>query len=122
MFTDDLQEALYKLYGHRQNLQTNGIASNDDILSKYLSQKIKLKISNIPIKLNYLGYENEEEAVWVYLEAQNLKIDSKIVELDVSILYDFLKTQTNLIHCYFDGQRISYKLDNPTSKTIFNFK
>jgi hypothetical protein len=121
MFTDDLQEALYKLYGHKVSLHKNNINENFDILYKYITEKIKIKVGNQFINFSMLGYENEDEATWIYLEAKNVELKSKKIEIENSLLYDFLKSQSNLIHCYFNQLRKSSKLDNPNSKVEFVF-
>jgi hypothetical protein len=119
MFTDDLQEAIYKLYKAPIDLNNND-ENNKLLLSKYLSEKFGLKIGNSKIDLHLIGYENVEEATWCYLEGK-FTTNSKAVSVENSLLYDFLKEQTNMIHCYFDKERKRYKLENPKSKFLFDF-
>jgi hypothetical protein len=119
MFTDDLQEAIYRLYKTPIDL-SNKEEDNNLLLSKYLKEKFAVKIGGRTIELQLIGYENIEEATWCYLEG-SFQENSKNIMVENSLLYDFLKEQTNMIHCYFDKERKSYKLDNPKNKVLFDF-
>ena len=43
------------------------------------------------------------------------------MEIDCSILYDFEKTQTNILHVKSKGIEKSSKLDNPQKNAVFEF-
>lgn len=119
MFTDDLQDALYKLYGAKVDLiQKNPV--NDTLITRYVKERIAVSMKNEHVDLTYIGYEIEEEATWCYFES-SIVSDEKVISVKSSILYDFLESQTNFLHCYYNGNRKSFKLDHPDQSAVFSF-
>jgi hypothetical protein len=47
--------------------------------------------------------------------------DVKKIEVDCSLLYDFEKAQSNIIHVKNKGTDKSYKLDYPKNSAVFEF-
>ncbi len=119
MFTDDLQQALLKLYGKRVNLQQNDTAALP-LLQRYISERVQLSVAGKTTRLKLIGYEIEEEATWCHLETTPYTAPGKIM-LTHKLLYDFLPEQTNFIHCYKNDERKSTKLVNPDSQASFEF-
>lgn len=119
MFTDDLQQALLKLYGKRVDLQKQDTA-NLPILQRYITERLQLSIAGKSTKFKLIGYEIEEEATWCYLETSPYSQPGKIV-LTNKLLFDFLPEQTNFIHCYRNTDRKSTKLVNPETQAVFEF-
>jgi hypothetical protein len=120
IFTDDLQEVIYKLYQSKSSLDEYNSEPNQEILNKYLQQKIKILVNGKEIKLKMKGYENEEESTWCHFEGRMEGAASEIIIYN-SILYDFLPDQSNIIHCYLGKERKSLKLKNPEEKALFQF-
>ncbi len=111
MFTDDLQDALVRLYQHRANLGTK--QEKDAVfIGRYISERLQVTLANQPITWRLVGYEIEEEAVWCYLDAEPINLSGQ-VQVKNTLLYDFLPDQTNLIHFFKNGHRTSHKLVNP---------
>jgi hypothetical protein len=123
MFTDDLQEALYKLYNSKVDL-TKASVEQELLLQRYMNERFQIKVDDLPTQLKVVGFETAEEATWCYLEGfipSNNK--SQEVSVNSTILCDFLPTQANLIHCRWDAsERKSYKLDCGNSYYQFVFK
>ena len=119
MFTDDLQNTLYKIYKVPVDLSKKR-SLNDSLVSRYVKERIIISLENKSINLKYIGYEIEEEAVWCYFESA-LTSEDKMIRVTHSILYDFLKSQSNFLHCYYNGYRKSFKLDNPEQSAVFSF-
>lgn len=117
MFTDDLQEALYKLYQCKVDLE-KGETQCDASLQQYITERLRIKIDGKPVAFRFIGHETEDEATWCYLEA-TYSYQNEAVEVYNRLLYDFLPEQTNLVHLYRDGQRKSYKLVNPEEVARF---
>lgn len=119
LFTDDLQDALYRIYKNpvELNIQSD---NQKKMLESYFKEHFKLTIGTKAIPLKFVGYENEEEATWCYFEFNKIENFGKVMIVN-TILYDFLPEQTNLIHCYYNLQRKSYKLDNPNKLAVFEF-
>lgn len=121
VFTEDLEKTLQKYATVRVDIVS---PANKDFLDKqisnYLSQKIKLKINGQPVVFTYLGHEIQKESVWSYLEIPKIAVIKKI-EIDCTLLYDFEKEQSNIIHVKGKNMDKSFKLDNPKSNTVFEF-
>ena len=117
MFTDDLQEALYKLYQYKGNLEQPD-AQYNALLEKYIAGRLQVRIGEKTVRFRFVGYETEEEATWCYLEATAFPGDGP-AEVHDRLLYDFLPEQTNLVHFYRDGKRSSFKLVNPEERAVF---
>lgn len=119
MFTDDLQNALGKLYNARPDL-VKRTGQCDSLINKYVQERVEIMVGNSKVNFSYVGYEMEEEAAWCYFEGQ-LPSDARSVKVAVSLLYDFLETQTNFIHCYYNADKKSFKLVNPNREAAFIF-
>ena len=121
IFTEDLEKTLQKYSTNKMDI----INPNDKTLlekqiSQYISQKIKMKINGQTVTLNYIGHEIQKESVWSYFEITKIT-EVKKLEIDCTLLYDFEKSQSNIIHIKSKGVDKSYKLDYPKNVTVFDF-
>jgi hypothetical protein len=119
MFTDDLQNALHKLYHATPDLYKR-TAICDSLINMYVQERAEVIIGSSRVDFSYVGYEIEEEAAWCYFEGK-LPAKMRNVKINTSILYDFLETQTNFIHCYYGADKKSFKLVNPDREAEFVF-
>jgi hypothetical protein len=69
---------------------------------------------------SYLGSERVEESTWCYLEVSKVP-EVKQLHISNRILYEYKKEQINMHHITVNGERKSYKLDNPQSEIDFSF-
>ena len=121
IFTNDFEKTLQKYTTAKLDiLNPPDNAFLEKQISTYLSQKIKLKINGQPVTANYIGHEIQKESVWSYFEIPKVA-ELKKLEIDCSLLYDFEKTQSNIIHVKSNGEDKSYKLDCPKSVAVFDF-
>jgi hypothetical protein len=119
MFTDDLQNALNKLNKTPVDMMKKS-SKVDSLVNFYVKARLEVSVGDKKIVFHYLGYEIEEEATWCYFESK-LPSDEKVVSVKSFILYDFIESQTNFLHCYYNEERKSFKLDNPNQSAIFKF-
>lgn len=119
LFTDDLDEALFKKYGKKINLVSKNKEA-EDILNKYINENFKITIGDKLQKLSFVGFENDADAIWCYFEAESFKEKGK-VEVSNTLLYDYLPEQCNVINFYWDKVDKSAKLTNPEKTAIFEF-
>jgi hypothetical protein len=119
LFTDDLQNALDKLYGAKADISKRN-AVCDSLINKYVKERLDISIGKQKADFKFIGYEIEEEATWCYFEAP-LPSYEQVVNVRSSILFDFIESQTNLLHCYYNQERKSFKLDKPSQDAVFNF-
>ena len=128
VFTEDLQNAIL----HQQQVKfiaDNVSAQNKLALYSYLKPRLTIglvagkKTQWVPLKL--LGWENQEEATYCYLEGtlnsilpipQNFKciIQNKV-------LYDELDKQVHLVHVTYNGNRKSEQLSYPNFRLEVSF-
>lgn len=112
-FIDDMENALDKKYAKKIFFNNPKFKSDmQQLLQKYFEEYLKLKVNNNQIKINFLGYEENSEAVDVYLETEKVANPKKI-ETAVSILYNLFDDQMNIVHVVVGGQRKSTKLLYP---------
>ena len=90
------------------------------LMSNYINAHLKIWVNDKLLPVQYLGYEKDEEAIRVYLMAENVK-KVKTLKVDDSILYEYKPEQISLIHATIEGERKSTKLNNPESTAIFSY-
>ncbi len=112
-FLDDLENALKEKYGKVVHFNDSHFKGQiNSLLADYLSVYLKLKADNKVLPLTYLGYEEDSEAVNIYMESGKINTPKK-VEAAVSALYNLFDDQINIIHIVVDGKRQSHKLSYP---------
>lgn len=121
IFTDDFETALAKQFNTKadfsdQKLQT----SMDSLVKKYVISRLQLKADGKPVALSYLGYEKENEAVYAYLQADNIATVKKVEAVN-SIMHNIFDDQINIMHVVVGGKRKSSKLDYPVTQATFDY-
>lgn len=112
-FLDDLENALKQKFGKAVHFNDEKYrAQINSYLTEYCSEYLKLKTDNKFLKINYLGYEEDSEAVNIYLESEKTATPKK-VETAVSFLYNLFDDQMNIVHVIVGGQRHSERLNYP---------
>lgn len=102
VFWDDLEVELSEYYGDKINfLKPKNKDNLDKILHQYFLQNNEISINGKKVKLEYLGYEIEEDAAWFYLEAKQVPRPQK-VEIRNSILHKNFEGQQNIINFYLN--------------------
>jgi hypothetical protein len=117
LFTDDLQDALFKKYGKKIDIASS--AKNKDVealLEKYINENFRITIGGKSEKLSFVGFETETDATWCYLEKVPFKDKGKVSIMN-TLLYDYLPEQSNMVNFYWDDLDKSGKVTNP-EKTI----
>lgn len=113
LYLDDLENALNAKYQKSLHFgEEKSKVGLNEALKDYFGEYFKLKNNNKAIKVNYLGYEEDKEAVNIYLESDATEKPTK-VETAVSLLYNLFDDQMNIIHMVVNGERKSSKLNFP---------
>ncbi|MCF8430090.1 MAG: hypothetical protein K9G64_08150 [Bacteroidia bacterium] len=121
LFIDDLEFALQKANNTKYDLTKS--AENKAVnaaLFNYMNSHLQIYIAGKIVPLSLVGFETENEVVWIYLESKiNNKefIDTKIVN---SLLYDFSSEQTNMIQFKWNNKSQAEKLVYPNKELIIN--
>jgi len=113
IFTEDLEATLRK-YGNAKVdlLHPANKAAIDKLLNDYILHKLQLNIEGKPVTMHYLGYEQQLESIWTYLEVKDVPTMHKLA-VNCSLLYDYQDKQSNIFHIKADGKEQSFKLDYP---------
>jgi hypothetical protein len=119
MFIDDLQDAMSTLYKTPVELLKRSLKC-DSLISVYVKERLQVSVGAKIVDFKFIGYEIEEESTWCYFESK-LPSDEKLVKIRTSILYDFLETQTNFLHCFYNSEKKNFKLVNPNKEASFAF-
>ncbi len=121
MFTDDLELVLNKI--HHRKIDLANSTQNAEIktlLNNYITEHFKITVAGKPLKLIFLGYENEVDATWCYLEIPKFNLKGKIIIVN-DLLFEHFPGQTNIIQFYWDQINKSQKLVNPEKEAVFEF-
>jgi hypothetical protein len=99
LFIDDVDAVLEQFRGYEFKLATPDQREGaEDALASYFQDHFKLNIDGERYGWNWLGYEFEEEVIWVYLECENLPQKPAEFGLRCSLLTDRFERQVNYIH------------------------
>lgn len=121
IFTDDFEKTLAKNYNTKVDL-INPPDKNamDTLVKKYLYSHLSIKANGKPVTLNYIGFENDKEAAYGYIEISNVPSVSKI-DIGTNIMYDMFEDQVNIMHVIVNGERKSTKLNFPATEATLSF-
>ncbi len=121
LFTDDFEKVLAQNYKTKVDLiNPPDRAAMEKLVSDFIQKHLVVKIDDKPVTLSYLGYEKDNDAVYSYLQAENISAVKKI-NITNNILHEMFTDQINLMHVIVDGKRKSVKLDYPEKEAAFNF-
>lgn len=119
LFMDDLEAALLKSTNKKVDLSTS--VDNKEVqtlLMNYLDANFKINVGGKLLKLKFVGYEVENDAVWCYSEVTNFK-GKGTVSIFNTLLYESFPEQANLMNVNWDGVSKSVKLSNPDKLAEF---
>lgn len=112
-FLDDLENGLSQKYGKSFHFNDTKYKTQlKEALKNYSAEYFRLKTDNKFLKINYVGYEEDNESVNLYLESEKVNTPKK-VEAAVSFLYNLFDDQINIVHIIVNGNRKSEKLTYP---------
>jgi hypothetical protein len=121
VFIDDFESALARQYHTKADLSAvNMKTAMDTLVKKYITSHLLLNADGKTLVIKYLGFEKENEAVYAYLQVDNISSVKK-VDISNSILYDLYDDQISIMHVIVNGNRKSSKLDYPATKASFEF-
>lgn len=122
LFTNDLEAALKKINKRSVDLiNIKDTTDTENILQTYLQKRLVLKINGKLKTFVFIGFEREEEAIWMYLEYGNCDLPKK-VEIQNTLLFDYIDTQTNIVHLEVMGIKKSLKSSYPDKDFIFDLR
>jgi len=103
IFWDDLEVSLSAYHKSSFDILNPKDEKNlNEKIGSYLTSHFEIWVDGKKVKLSYLGFEVEEDAIWAYYESGPMAI-SQQVEVRNSILLKETESQQNIIHMYFPG-------------------
>lgn len=122
IFADDFEANLAKLYPQQkvdlQNVSNKAI--NDKLIFDYINKKLQVSTNSQPKKLQYVGYEIQQESVWIYVETPQVS-NIKTLLANCTIMFDYHEKQINIFRAKINGVEKNTKLDNPKSTVSFSW-
>ncbi|MDO7171882.1 DUF6702 family protein [Mariniflexile sp. AS56] len=121
IFIDDFEKLLRERYDDNITLAgKKELSSVDMYVERYLKEKIKIKINNKEVNLNFIGKEYDVDLVKCYLEIEGVK---KIESFEISnqVLFDLFGEQQNIIKTKINSQQKSVILIPENNSTVLKF-
>jgi len=121
IFTDDFEKILAKNYKTKVDL-INPVnkAAMDSLVKKYIFSHLVISANGKPVSFQYLGFENDKEAAYGYIEVENVPVLNKI-SISTNMMYDQFQDQVNIMHVIVNGNRKSTKLNFPDTEAEIVF-
>jgi len=121
IFTDDFEKTLRQQYNTPIDLlNPKDKTAMEKLVSAYVLKHLIVKTDGKPAAFQFLGYEQQEEGIVSFYQANNIPSVKKL-EVTDNILFEYKKEQISIIHAIVNGNRKSTKLVNPEDKTSFEF-
>jgi hypothetical protein len=122
IFTDDFEKTLAGTFKTKVDLTAPADKGEaDKMVREYIKSHLLLKVDNKAVTLEFVGFEKENDAVWSYFEVKNITTAPKKIDVTNTILYEAYEKQMNLMHVTVNGNRKSFRLNNPDKETSFSF-
>ncbi|MBK7812127.1 MAG: hypothetical protein IPO62_16740 [Saprospiraceae bacterium] len=121
IFTDDFERALSFRNGQKIDLLNDSlIERNIEVINQYLIQTSSIKVNGQIIIPNFVGFEEDEEAILIYREV-NCEIPKEI-NIRLNFLTEIISTQNNIVHFKYDKQKKSTQLskNKPEVEWVLN--
>jgi len=121
IFTDDFEKVLAQNYKVKVDL-TNppDRKAMDSVVKKYILSHFSVSVDGKPRPLSYLGFEKDAEAVYSFVQVENVPSVKK-VEFTNKLMQDMFTDQVNIVHVIVKGERKSTKLDYPATVAKVEF-
>ena len=121
LFTDDFEKVLAQNYKTKVDLiNPTDRAAMEKLINDFIQKHLTIKADGKQVKLSYIGYEKDNDAIYSYFQADNIGTVKKL-EVTNNILHELFTDQINLMHVIVGGKRKSMKLDYPEKEMEISF-
>ena len=118
IFQDDLEYTLDQINHSEITLEENR-KDLDQIISTYLRQKFVVKVNNNIMTAKFVGYELEEDVIWIYIEYIQI---NKLQEVSINnqLLVEAFPGQSNLVHFKYHDEIKSRMCSKDNNIAVFD--
>ncbi|MEJ7769585.1 MAG: DUF6702 family protein, partial [Chitinophagaceae bacterium] len=121
LFADDFENTLKKQYKTNIDLtHPQDVKQVEKIILEYVQKHLRVKLNSRQVILHLIGFEKENEAIWCYLQVNNVPAVRKL-EITNNLLYEKYDTQISIMHASVGGNRKSTRLVYPDSLAEFEW-
>ena len=121
IFTSDFEAILKSKTKSKINLlQPTDKTLMESLVNQYIQQHLKIKVDGNLKPMEFLGYEQNEDAIQSFFEINDVAALKKI-DVQDDILYEYKSEQISIIHVVANGNRKSTKLVNPDNNFSLNY-
>ena len=121
IFTNDLETQLRQGYkGFIDLINPKDKAAMNKLVNDYIQKHLSIQVDGKTVALQFLGYEQQEDAINSFYQVNNIALVKKLTITD-NILYEYKSEQISLIHVTVNGNRKSTKMVNPEDKVSLEF-
>jgi hypothetical protein len=121
IFTSDFEAILKSKTKSKINLlQPTDKTLMESLVNQYIQQHLKIKVDGVLKQMEFLGYEQNEDAIQSFFEINDVATLKKI-DVQDDILYEYKSEQISIIHVVINGNRKSTKLVNPDNSFSLNY-
>ena len=109
IFVDDLETELKKEHGDELDFLNTESQQRDLLLEKYINKHVQIQLEGQDQKLEYLGHEIENEALFCYFQITDVST-LRSIKVRNDILFKIHADQINLVHVSIEDNVKSMKL------------
>ena len=121
IFTNDLENTLKQSNkGLIDLINPKDKAAMNKLVNDYIQKHLSIQVDGKTVALQFLGYEQQEDAINSFFQVNNIAAIKKISVTD-NILYEYKSEQISLLHVKVNGDRKSTKMVNPEEKIYLEF-
>lgn len=121
LFADDFESALKSRHNAAVDLSGSKMQKQaEPWVREYIQAHLQLKINSRPVKLEFIGFEKDREAVWCYAQVNEIRKVGRM-EIKNTLLYEMFDTQISIMHVNANGTRKSTRLNKPLNTAVFDF-
>ncbi len=121
LFTNDFEKALKnELKQPIDLLHPKDREQTRKWIEQYINNHLVIKSQATKLSIKVLGFENEEEATWTYIESSECP-SPKTLEVENTLLLDLLPEQSNIMQIEFKDNKQNYKLSKSEKTHVFVF-
>jgi hypothetical protein len=120
VFIDDLESCVKAETGTSLYLfEKNQNSDCPKLLAEYFGKHAVLSRNGKSIPLRFVGFEREDDAAWVYFEADSPNASSGNYDFKNSIFTRHVPEQVNLVYVFRDKDKKTFRCDAKTVEISF---